>query len=89
METLSLNLHRNFFSQILDGTKKVEYRNRTDYWKRRLKSKKYTHIRFRNGYQTVAPEMLVRLRKLVEKDDCFELHLAEIVEMKNTKLLKK
>jgi hypothetical protein len=87
MEVLSLNLHREFFCQILDGTKKIEYRDRTAYWERRLKNKKYTHIRFRNGYLKVAPEMLVKLKKIVETADCFELHLGEITEKKNLELL--
>ena len=87
MEILSLNLHRRFFMQILDETKNIEYRARTDYWEKRLKAKKYTHIRFRNGYLKVAPEMLVELKKIVAKADHFELHLGRISQKKNTELL--
>jgi hypothetical protein len=87
MEILNLNLHRTFFNQILAKTKRIEYRARTDYWERRLKGKRYTHIRFRNGYLKIAPEMLVELRKVVSKPNRFELHLGRISQKKNTHLL--
>jgi hypothetical protein len=87
MIKLSLNLHRAFFCAILDGSKKIEYRDKTDYWKKRLKGKKYTHVKFRNGYLKVAPEMTVELKKVIEKPDCFEFHLGTIIEKKNTDIL--
>ena len=58
-EILHLNLHRKFFAQIAAGTKRIEYRDRTDYWKRRLEERHYDVIQFRNGYATSAPEMQV------------------------------
>lgn len=88
MVLLQLNLHREFFRAILDGSKKKEFRDRTDYWERRLTNKKYTHVRFRNGYQTEAPEMIVELKRIKETDECYELHLGPIVKKKNTRLLK-
>jgi hypothetical protein len=59
-----LNLHRNFFAQIVAGTKRIEYRRRTAYWRRRLEGRTYEAIQFRNGYATRAPEMLVQFRGL-------------------------
>jgi hypothetical protein len=56
---LHLNLHREFFAQIVAGTKRTEYRSRTTYWCRRLEGRHYDVIQFRNGYATKAPEMLV------------------------------
>lgn len=87
MVLLQLNLHRQFFCAVLNGSKKIEYRERSDYWERRLTSKKYTHIRFRNGYLKAAPEMIVELKKTVETKDCYELHLGKIVDRTNTDLL--
>ena len=57
---LHLNLHREFFAAIATGAKKIEYRSRTAYWKRRLEGRTYDVIQFRNGYATKAPEMLVK-----------------------------
>lgn len=88
MVLLQLNLHREFFRAILEGTKKVEYRAKTAYWQKRLKNKKYTHIRFRNGYLKVAPEMIVELKRIRETDDEYQLHLGQIVSKKSVRMLK-
>jgi hypothetical protein len=60
--TLHLTLHRKFFTEIADGSKKIEYRKRTSYWKTRLEGRTYDVIKFRNGYATDAPEMIVQFR---------------------------
>ena len=59
---LHLNLYRKYFDAIADGTKTVEYRNRTDYWKRRIEGIEYDIIKFRNGYTKDAPTMLVEYK---------------------------
>lgn len=87
MTLLSLNLHREFFCAVLDGSKKIEYRDRTEFWAKRLTGKSFTHVRFRNGYLKNAPEVIVVLKKIVESDDCYEIHLGKIVEKKNTDFL--
>jgi hypothetical protein len=56
---LHLNLHREYFAQIVDRKKRIEYRAQTPYWGRRLDGRKYDVIQFRNGYATNAPEMCV------------------------------
>ena len=61
MVILDLNLKRKWFDMILDGTKTEEYREIKDYWDKRLK-KNYSHIRFRNGYNKEAPEMIVEVK---------------------------
>ena len=61
-EVLHLNLHREFFAAIAAGTKRIEYRRRTPYWKRRLEGRQYDVIQFRNGYATKAPEMQVEFK---------------------------
>jgi ASC-1-like (ASCH) protein len=58
-QILHLTLHRQFFSEIAAGTKRIEYRSQTTYWKRRLEGREYDAILFRNGYSRIAPEMLV------------------------------
>jgi hypothetical protein len=59
---LHLNLHRKYFADIVARTKKLEYRAYTTYWRRRIENRKYNFIKFRNGYATKAPEMLVEYR---------------------------
>ena len=59
---LHLNLYRKYFDAIADGTKTVEYRNRTEYWMRRIEGREYDTIKFRNGYAKDAPTMLVEYK---------------------------
>lgn len=61
---LHLNLRRMYFAQIAAKTKRVEYRSRTKYWRSRLEGRDFDYIKFRNGYATKAPEMLVEFRGL-------------------------
>lgn len=61
-KTLQLNLHRRFFDEIAAGEKTTEWRDRTDYWARRLEGRDYDQINFRNGYAADAPEMVVEYR---------------------------
>jgi ASC-1-like (ASCH) protein len=67
-KVLHLNLHMEFFDAIREGRKLIEYRDRTDYWARRLDGRDYDVIVFRSGYSTDAPEMQVEskgVRKVV------------------------
>jgi len=59
---LHLNLYRKYFDQIAEGTKTIEYRDVTIYWKRRIENKEYDIIKFRNGYAKNAPTMLVEYK---------------------------
>ena len=61
-EILHLNLYREHFDAIAEGRKRVEYRQRSAFWRKRLEGRKYDAIKFRNGYSAKAPEMLVELR---------------------------
>jgi len=61
---LYLNLRREFFAQIAAKTKRIEYRDRTPYWRTRLEGRKYDTIQFRNGYTTDAPVIVVEFRGL-------------------------
>jgi ASC-1-like (ASCH) protein len=84
--TLQLNLHREFFAQIAAGTKRIEYRSRTPYWRRRLEARHYDVIQFRNGYATQAPEMRVEflgLRKYGKgRTGKYAIRLGRILRMK-------
>lgn len=84
---LHLNLinegKQNWFTQIAEGTKKIEYRDYTPYWISRLCEdfafdnitfKDFRYILFKNGMNTKnrkAPEMLVRCGE-IELVDTFD-----------------
>ncbi len=61
---LHLNLRREFFAQIAARTKRIEHRDQSPYWRKRLEERKYDVIQFRNGYATNAPVMVVKFRGL-------------------------
>jgi len=59
MRILHLNLYRKYFDAIVNGTKTIEYRKKTEYWKKRIEGRDYDVIKFRNGYAKDAPTMVV------------------------------
>jgi hypothetical protein len=82
---LHLNLHRKYFSDIADGIKCTEFRDRTSYWQKRLEGRFYDVIHFRNGYATKAPEMLVEFRgvKKIRKwgKPCYAIQLGKVLKI--------
>ena len=80
MKILHLNLYRKYFDAIADGTKTTEYRDKTDYWKRRIEGKEYDIIKFRNGYAKDAPTMLVEYTGY-DITDRYEIKLGKITEV--------
>jgi len=64
--TLVLSVKKKWFDLIKSGEKKEEYRDLTDYWKKRLGFKagfykNYKYIEFRNGYGMNVPKFKVKL----------------------------
>ena len=84
MNTLTANIQREWLARILDGSKKIEYRDATDYWLTRLErvGPPPFHLRLINGMSPTAPEATV----LVEKVDIdllsgfIRLHITQIIE---------
>ena len=77
---LHLNLYRKYFDDIADGTKTIEYRDKTDYWKKRIEGREYDIIKFRNGYAKNAPTMLVEYKGYnIGKE--YELKLGKVTEV--------
>jgi hypothetical protein len=87
---LHLILNRDPFGRIADRTKRIEYREYTPYWRRRLEDRKYDLIHFRNGYATKAPEMLVEflgVRKYGKgRSGYYAIRLGRILKIKRWKL---
>ena len=81
-----LNLYRKYFDAIADGTKTTEYRDKTDYWKRRLEDREYDVIKFRNGYAKDAPTMLVEYKGYnigfnVLCEEKYMINLGKVIEV--------
>jgi hypothetical protein len=50
MSVLTLPLNGVYFDQIASGEKLAEYRLRTDYWRKRLDGRQYSHVVLTRGY---------------------------------------
>jgi ASC-1-like (ASCH) protein len=83
--TLHLNLRREFFDAIAAGTKRIEYRELKPYWKKRLEGRHYDVIKFRNGYATNAPEMLVKFRGIRKRNRNYEILLGRVLKIRRWK----
>ena len=78
IKILYLNLYRKYFDAIVNGTKTTEYRDKTDYWKKRIEGREYDIIKFRNGYAKDAPTMLVEYNGY-DITDRYEIKLGKIL----------
>lgn len=84
MNTLTANIQREWLSRILDGSKKIEYRDATEYWVPRLykAGPPPFQLRLINGMRPDSPEATI----LVDKADIdlinaqIRFHLGKIIE---------
>jgi len=67
-KVLRLTLHKFWFTEILTGRKKEEYRNIKPYWISRLDNHQYDYVIFKNGYHRKAPTMIFEC-KGIRRDD--------------------
>lgn len=63
MRTLVLNLKREYWEAIRNGSKTVEYRLVSDYWRKRLDGKTFDSIELRLGYPRAGDESRIIGRK--------------------------
>jgi hypothetical protein len=61
---LHLSLERAWFDDIARGVKQFELRKYKPYWTKRLEGRDFDVVKFRNGYASDAPEMIVEYRGL-------------------------
>ena len=86
-KVLHLVLKRKYFERIYNKTKKVEYRDFTPYWSKRLEDKNFTHIKFQLAYSKNPPTMLVEIldRNIVDYKGkkSYAFDLGKIIEVNN------
>ena len=49
-DTLYLIVVKEVWNRIISGDKTIEYRERTDYWDKRIHNRDYKYVRITNGY---------------------------------------
>jgi len=93
--TLHLSLYQQWFLEILEGTKKIEYRRRCPHWDKKFTSHSYNRVHFVNGYGAARPWMECEIEKIkfhfsnYEGNGQWEIHLGRILETGNLELLEK
>lgn len=91
-ELLHLILFREPFAKIAAGEKRIEYRQRTAFWRKRLEGRQYDIVHFRNGYAKDAPEMLVEFigvrRYGRGRDARYAIRLGRVLKIKRWKRRK-
>ena len=85
---LYLTLFRKWFDEILEGKKKIEYRDKKEYWKKRLFNqdgsvKNYDKIVFTNGYGSNRPRIEIKFLGVKESQDKYEIILGDIINKLN------
>ena len=84
-EVLHLVLMKDPFVRIANGIKRIEYRDKTDYWNRRLFGKDIRYIFFQYAYHKDPTHMVVECTD-VQLTDRWELHLGKIIYLYNEHL---
>jgi hypothetical protein len=81
-----MNIERRWFKAIVDGTKKVEYREIKPFWTKRIEPLKVPfQLRLLNGMLPPVPEAVVEVTRVV-RDDArqeYQLHLGKVLGVKN------
>ena len=81
-EVLDLNFLELKYLRVF-AKKIIEYRDKTDYWKKRIEDREYKYIKFRNGYAKDAPTMLVEYLGYEDGGERYELKLGKITHIQN------
>ena len=81
--TLYLIVYKSIMDKILSGEKTIEYRECTEYWKKRIVDTPYTRVRITNGYgNDTRPYILLKYKGYEEVEYNGTPHFAIPIEKK-------
>jgi hypothetical protein len=86
MDTLTMNIERQFFAAIVDGTKRIEYRKMKPYWKVRIEPMKTPFkLRLLNGMTPPVPEAVVEVKRVTKHPAQreYRLHLGRVLRVQH------
>ena len=80
--TLYLIVVKEVWDRIVKGDKTIEYRERTDYWDKRIHNRDYEYVRITNGYgNATRPYRLYQYtgatRVMRNNIQCFAINISE------------
>jgi hypothetical protein len=96
MKTITTTLKRKWFAEIVDGTKRIEYREIKPYWTARLRA---TPVPFqlvlRNGMLPPIPVVTIRIDRVVpspwskKRSGTYALHIGRVLKVEHWDKVKK
>jgi hypothetical protein len=85
VDTLTMNIKRQFFAAIVAGTKRIEYREMKPFWKRRIEPMKTPFkLRLLNGMTAPVPEAVVVVTRVSRHPSLreYRLHLGRVLQVR-------
>ena len=97
MQTITTTLKRKFFSEIVDGNKRIEYREIKPYWTSRLRAVTVPfRLVLRNGMSPPVPVVTVRIDRVVpnpwrtkKRSGSYALHIGRVLKVEHWDRVKK
>ena len=90
-KTLYLIVIKEVWDRIVSGDKVIEYRERTDYWDKRINARHYDYLRITNGYgNDTRPYRLYRYtgatRVMKDNIQCYSIPISKdlIIEQRDS-----
>ena len=86
METITTTIKREYFAAIVDGSKRIEYREINSYWTKKLvKVETPFRLVLRNGMRPPVPVVAVRIDRVVKnaRRGDYELHIGRVLKVEN------
>jgi hypothetical protein len=90
VDTITTTLKREWFAKIVDGSKRVEYREIKPYWTRRLAAVKTPFVLvLRNGMTPPVPVVTVRIDRIVPsprgrvRKGNYALHIGRVLKVEH------
>ncbi len=93
-DTLYLIVVKEVWDRIISGEKTIEYRERTDYWDKRIHNRDYKYVRITNGYgNDTRPYRLYRYtgatRVMKDNIQCYAIDINSDLVIEERKKVKK
>jgi hypothetical protein len=84
MDTITTTLKREPFAEIVDGSKRIEYREIKPYWTSKLSKVKTPFcLVLRNGMSPPIPIVTVRIDSISKSNGHYELHIGSVLKVEH------
>jgi hypothetical protein len=78
-----MNIKRKFFAAIVAKTKRIEYRDQSPFWRRRIEPMKAPFkLRLLNGMIHPVPEATVVVTRVSRQSGGYQLHLGRVLDVR-------